>query len=588
MPCFYLLPYAKKRLENSGPWPRVAPCFLWFSPTPSSWLSDWNSLPIIDLHRIEDPALLDTYYPLSPGGPGCCPLSLSCKATTQTSKADTGLWRIPPGQCMTMGPLLAQTTTQVICCTLNHSEWSPVSMVRVPCTFPISAFIHFFADDSNAALTSQTLNADGTPKRPMNAFMIFARRRRPQVAAENQSMRTGEVSKILSREWNGMSLVRTLLLHVHHQLSDRRFVIIQSDKQFYLDQAKLLKDNFNQKYPDYVYKRRPNNSRKRRKTDPAPGLSTDLASSSDIVDEYSGDYNDVSPVDVADMDDSRYTGQDARYPSLPADPAAATYSTTQSRASSYQPSDVPFRSLGDTRVSYISRPGRVTPDIGLASTISSASRGSDHGANYYHPYLPAQQQHHAQSPTFFPESSAAGEVWPSARDDQSRMQWSQSSQELGADDRHRGYPQPVSSHAWTNTSASEGIPPSSSSGTSAAGFGFPTLTSPFYPPHSGAQEGFSSSSIQPISVPSQPYGAVAPMQGNPVSGRSYPTLQQAYSSSSSSATGSYQPQTRTVPVCLSSGQPASSYPQVRSTTPPPPPAGSGGDPSQMRYWPRER
>lgn len=55
-------------------------------------------------------------------------------------------------------------------------------------------------DDSDA-LTSQTLNADGTPKRPMNAFMIFARKRRPQVSAENQAMRTGEISKILSKEW---------------------------------------------------------------------------------------------------------------------------------------------------------------------------------------------------------------------------------------------------------------------------------------------------------------------------------------------------------------------------------------------------
>ena len=35
----------------------------------------------------------------------------------------------------------------------------------------------------------------------MNAFMIFARRRRPQVSAENQAMRTGEISKILSKEW---------------------------------------------------------------------------------------------------------------------------------------------------------------------------------------------------------------------------------------------------------------------------------------------------------------------------------------------------------------------------------------------------
>jgi len=69
-----------------------------------------------------------------------------------------------------------------------------------------------FLDDPNASLTSQSLNPDGTPKRPMNAFMIFARRRRPQVSAENQSMRTGEISKILSREWNAMDTVRNLHL----------------------------------------------------------------------------------------------------------------------------------------------------------------------------------------------------------------------------------------------------------------------------------------------------------------------------------------------------------------------------------------
>ncbi|KAJ6476258.1 von Willebrand factor type A domain-containing protein [Mycena sanguinolenta] len=51
------------------------------------------------------------------------------------------------------------------------------------------------------------LNADGTPKRPRNAFMIFARSRRPQVSAANQSMRTGDVSRILSQEWKAMSSV---------------------------------------------------------------------------------------------------------------------------------------------------------------------------------------------------------------------------------------------------------------------------------------------------------------------------------------------------------------------------------------------
>ena len=63
------------------------------------------------------------------------------------------------------------------------------------------------ADDPYHALTSQTLNADGTPKRPMNAFMIFARKRRPQISAANQMMRTGDVSKVLSKEWNSMEMV---------------------------------------------------------------------------------------------------------------------------------------------------------------------------------------------------------------------------------------------------------------------------------------------------------------------------------------------------------------------------------------------
>lgn len=65
--------------------------------------------------------------------------------------------------------------------------------------------------ESNTTLTTQTLNADGTPKRPMNAFMIFARRRRPQVSSENQSMRTGEISKILSKEWNSMPPVSFII-----------------------------------------------------------------------------------------------------------------------------------------------------------------------------------------------------------------------------------------------------------------------------------------------------------------------------------------------------------------------------------------
>ncbi|KAJ7816340.1 high mobility group box domain-containing protein, partial [Mycena olivaceomarginata] len=86
------------------------------------------------------------------------------------------------------------------------------------------------------------------PTVPMNAFMIFARRRRPQISVENQSMRTGDISKILCTEWKAM---------------------LPTEKQFYLAQAKRLKDTFNKKYLEYVYRRRPNNTRKKR---PLPRL----------------------------------------------------------------------------------------------------------------------------------------------------------------------------------------------------------------------------------------------------------------------------------------------------------------------------
>ncbi|KAG8886275.1 hypothetical protein FRB98_001372 [Tulasnella sp. 332] len=118
-------------------------------------------------------------------------------------------------------------------------------------------------EDPFTALRSQALNPDGTPKRPMNAFMIFAKRRRPQVAADNASMRTGEISKILSKEWNSMD---------------------KNDKQFYNDHAKKLKEDFHKRWPDYVYRRRPNNSRKKRKGSDASmggdGYSEDLTASS--------------------------------------------------------------------------------------------------------------------------------------------------------------------------------------------------------------------------------------------------------------------------------------------------------------------
>ncbi|KAF8303102.1 hypothetical protein DL93DRAFT_458641 [Clavulina sp. PMI_390] len=82
----------------------------------------------------------------------------------------------------------------------------------------------------------------------MNAFLLYAKKRRPQISTNHPTMRTGEISKVLSKEWQNMP---------------------KSDKQYYQDRAKKLKDSFNLRWPDYVYKRRPNNSRKKRRGIPS-------------------------------------------------------------------------------------------------------------------------------------------------------------------------------------------------------------------------------------------------------------------------------------------------------------------------------
>ena len=138
-------------------------------------------------------------------------------------------------------------------------------------------------EDPHLALTSQTLNPDGTPKRPMNAFMIFARKRRPQISAANQMMRTGDISKILSKEWNAMEMVSPSC-HSRRAANAHQAPSAQSEKKFYLDQAKKLKDNFNSKYPDYVYRRRPNNSRKKKKPDQDPQSPTEQSAGGDTDD----------------------------------------------------------------------------------------------------------------------------------------------------------------------------------------------------------------------------------------------------------------------------------------------------------------
>ncbi|KAJ1967618.1 hypothetical protein H4R35_006659, partial [Dimargaris xerosporica] len=109
--------------------------------------------------------------------------------------------------------------------------------------------------------TSAPASQSHRVKRPMNAFLLFSAKRRPQLQQADPPISTADQSKLLAEEWHGMS---------------------PTSKQRYFDHAKQLKEQFIQDHPDYVYTRRPNNARratavgttKRGADDPAPVAET--------------------------------------------------------------------------------------------------------------------------------------------------------------------------------------------------------------------------------------------------------------------------------------------------------------------------
>ncbi|KAI0668769.1 hypothetical protein C8Q78DRAFT_979116 [Trametes maxima] len=354
-------------------------------------------------------------------------------------------------------------------------------------------------DDPYLALTSQTLNADGTPKRPMNAFMIFARKRRPQISAANQMMRTGDVSKILSKEWNSMEM---------------------SEKKFYLDQAKKLKDNFNSKYPDYVYRRRPNNSRKKRKPEAAHDDAQDGGHMGDPDDPG---YDDTSPIDPDDalMIPSPQEVQYTRSHTLSSSPVYHTHDgaghappppCTYPYSSDFHPS----HSVQSSRLSHLSpEPALPGSTVGAVRPsplhdVGGMTQGYQSHSLYQNPGHPSSMYNaHGQH-------SAAG-LWDpnrggGARPDHSRSNWPV----LPALDinlaRQRSFPStngaglpngksdPYSpqlpNRPWSSATSSTASSGSSGASTSQhyASSAFPTLSSAFFPNDSPTAKGLDAGS----------------------------------------------------------------------------------------------
>ena len=285
-----------------------------------------------------------------------------------------------------------------------------------------------------------------------------------------------------------------------------------------------MKDTFNTKYPDYVYRRRPNNSRKRRRTEGGVNRTLDNPLPSDTGDDISGSeiLGEHSPIDDEHLTDSAL---DLQYPRIHQDPP--TYGErgnfvvplSKGLSYSYPGSDISHPEEPETRIPYLSS----THERVSQQTLSSARLAESH-----YPYIPARSNAQSVSQYTADPSTTQGN-WES-RVENARMLppgWGGSQNRclaVSSDPKSHSYSSatsPPPPPPWSSRSSAVSINPPNVVASQSSNYPFPTLNTPFYPSTSRTEADFSATSSLSLAHS----GAVSNYPENRLPGSAVPSRQ---------------------------------------------------------------
>ncbi|NXU55060.1 SOX30 factor, partial [Turnix velox] len=144
---------------------------------------------------------------------------------------------LPPGTCIQIqGPLLPE---------LIHVTQVPVKQVPLKMQSVVQPSVKIetknvpltvLPSDSGMPDTPFSKDKSGHVKRPMNAFMVWARIHRPALAKANPAANNADISVQLGLEWSKLT---------------------EEQKQPYYDEAQKIKQRHREEFPGWVYQPRP-------------------------------------------------------------------------------------------------------------------------------------------------------------------------------------------------------------------------------------------------------------------------------------------------------------------------------------------